>query len=604
MNKLFTKIGVAMVGLAMAVGVGVAAGFNNKVIPSSANSTNGNSESIVFSTAASDSTSATSTANVMSTLVSSNSLVDSCTDATKVYAGKNGIKFGTSSLIGSITLTISAGCQNYVKSISITSTRYGSDNGSLQLSTLDAQDNATNLKQITPGATGDDAKYTFATASTVSKIRVATTEKRAYLGSIQFTYEIPSGPKVNSVSLNKTSVKMDKNASTTATITVDADDGAEYTLSAATSDDTVATASITGTTLTVNSQNKYGNATITVSAGGKSAQLSVKVSDPNSIKFLKQCTSLVDLTSGDEYVIAGFTGESTYVLNAKSTDNQIQGILNSDSWTDSFDSTIKTMRADFDSYAMTISGDSENGYSLLDLNNKYLGYANPGSSKTNFARYDSDDSSNAKWAITYEDTYGSFKFASKANANRILSMNNFGKFGAYDVGNIDGKVHTNNQVDYYYYFVEIFKVVDLTSITKLSITCDGVGGNTTDWSTLKGSFEAISNISWKSYYKHASYEIGGSELSTVVTATNGTDADIAAFASKYDYIVHKYSKTGDNDFIQRSGTAYDLFKVTSNDNSSLRHSEGNEATIIIIIVSSVSLVSIAGYFVIRRKREN
>ena len=200
MNKKTLKIAGWALGLSMAVaGIGVAVGAshlgkNNEPLQVKADSSNGESESVTFKKAGSDSSTAVTTATAFTNLVddANNTLIASCTSTSKAYAGTNGIKFGTGSATGNITFSINDGCQNFVTDVVITSTQYSSDSGKLKITLYDDEGTAYGTtKQITPGATGADATYSFASASTVTAIKIETTSKRAYLGSITFNYEMP-----------------------------------------------------------------------------------------------------------------------------------------------------------------------------------------------------------------------------------------------------------------------------------------------------------------------------------------------------------------------------------------------------------------------------
>lgn len=89
----------------------------------------------------------------------------------------NGLKLGKSDNSGTFEFSIAALYQKDVKKITIKSVKYGSDTGTLTL-----YNGTTSLKSgITPGT---DYTHTFNTPTTVSSIKLSTSEKRAYISEI------------------------------------------------------------------------------------------------------------------------------------------------------------------------------------------------------------------------------------------------------------------------------------------------------------------------------------------------------------------------------------------------------------------------------------
>ena len=103
----------------------------------------------------------------------------SCSKA--YYNGISGVKLGSSKAAGTLEFNIATAYQSNIKKITIKSAKYGSDTGTLTL-----YSGSTSLKKgISPGT---DFTYTFATPTTVSSIKLATSAKRAYITSITITY--------------------------------------------------------------------------------------------------------------------------------------------------------------------------------------------------------------------------------------------------------------------------------------------------------------------------------------------------------------------------------------------------------------------------------
>ncbi len=568
MNKLFNKIATLSVGLAMAVGVGVAVGLSQK-------------ESMPAK--------ATPGASPMTSVFNSKSWGVSSGDSWVSTTAGSAFNQDKGIQVYKNVTAVAVSSETY-SGISKISVNAGTSKEATATVKVKVGDGTFKTWSISKNTANEDHDFDFSPIESGKvTLSVAAFSASAYCKSITITFD--AGPQVNNVTLNKSSVTIDKNETATATITVSADAGASYTLAASSSNESIATASIDGTTLTVSSHDSYGNATITVSAGGRSASLLVKVVDPNSLKFLQQCTSANEITDGQQYVIAGFVSGDTYLFNAKAETSQVAGEVNSNSWNDTFGtSSIRTMRADYAMYAFSFAGNNTDGFTIQDLNDKYLGQT----SGANFSRWDSVTDDKGKWTITQSDKFGSFKISNKNDNSRVFAINSDGKFAPYFNNNIDGAS---------YFYVEIYKVVDLTGITTLSITCDGEGGNSANWSTLEGQFNGITNLAWKAYYKHAAYEKTGSGLDTVVTPLENTIDAVAQFVAKYDYIVGKYNKgqgqASYTDFIGRDpaaiGGSSRFYSPTFNENSALIGT--------IIIASMVGLAIVGSYLLIKRRKE-
>lgn len=86
-------------------------------------------------------------------------------------------------------------------------------------------------------------------------------------------------------------------------------------------------------------------------------------------------------------------------------------------------------------------------------------------------------------------------------------------------------------------------------------------------------------------------------LKTAEAVQAGNDLGQAMF--RYDMIKTKYSKT---DFLGRFGVGG--INAAININNGLINSNNGTTTLVIILVASISLVAVSGFFVIRRRREN
>lgn len=134
---------------------------------------------IVFKTNTSDGNKSiannTNVSDVVSEGVGYISSFNSCSKA--FYNCKSGVKLGNSSTKGTLNFIIASPYQNNIKKITIKSVKFGSDTGTLTL-----YNGTTSLKsEIAPGT---DYVHTFDTPTTVSSIKLSTSNKRAYISEI------------------------------------------------------------------------------------------------------------------------------------------------------------------------------------------------------------------------------------------------------------------------------------------------------------------------------------------------------------------------------------------------------------------------------------
>ena len=232
--------------------------------------TSGSTYAIAFSTNSSDGTSVLTTSNLLSSTASSNALISSISSVSRAYKGKSGLKLGTSSYAGSFTAVPVSNAKSNVTAIKITSTKYGSDSNTLTLSV--------NGSSVKTGITiGSDYTCTFSSATSVSSFGIATSAKRAYIGSITFTVGSSSSSgsgsstTTDSVSLSKSTLALTVGNSSTLTAT------ASGTVTWSTSNSSVATVSSGKVTAVA-----AGTATITAKCGTATATCTVTVTAASS----------------------------------------------------------------------------------------------------------------------------------------------------------------------------------------------------------------------------------------------------------------------------------------------------------------------------------
>lgn len=267
---------------------------------SSSSTTSGSEYSIVFSTNSSDSSSALSTSTLLSSAVSSNSLVSSVSSVSRAYKGKSGLKLGTSRYVGSFTAVPVSAAKSNVSSIKITSTKYSSDTGTLTLSV--------NGSSVKTGITvGSDYTYSFSSAASVSSFGIATSAKRAYVGSVTFVIGSSSSSGsssgsttvTDSVSLNKSSLSLEVGDYQTLTAT------ASGSVTWSTSNSSVATVSSGKVTAKA-----AGSATITATCGSASAKCYVTVTEPEVTYSVSLNKSSLALEVGDYETLTATASDS------------------------------------------------------------------------------------------------------------------------------------------------------------------------------------------------------------------------------------------------------------------------------------------------------
>ena len=141
--------------------------------------------SIVFKTATTDGSTEIKTSTQTTTVIHSGVQYVSgftCSCSKAYYNGKSGVKVGSSNNPGTFEFNLASGYQNNVKSITVTTAKFGSDTGKLKMYC----NGATALNEaITPN---DIYTHTFDNPTTVSSLKFVTTTKRAYISTIKITY--------------------------------------------------------------------------------------------------------------------------------------------------------------------------------------------------------------------------------------------------------------------------------------------------------------------------------------------------------------------------------------------------------------------------------
>ena len=259
--------------------------------------------------------------------ISSNTLTSSFTNFTKCYPGKSGIKLGSSSVAGSFTASVVSTAQSNIESITVKSTKYGSDTGTLSLKT-----GSTTLKSSwNPGT---DMTYNFEDETgdygTASSFTIATSSKRAYITSVSFTIASSSSKTLESIAVSNAQTvytQGDTFAKPTVTATFDDESTANVTSSATFSGYNMSTVG----TQTVNVSYTYGGTT-------KSTSYQITVKAPVTVSSLEITGSLENPTQfvGDTFDPNGITVIAHY------SDNTEENVTSSVTWNPSVLTALTT----------------------------------------------------------------------------------------------------------------------------------------------------------------------------------------------------------------------------------------------------------------------
>lgn len=408
MNKLLTKIAGLTLGLTMAIGVGVAA-FSTADGPVGVHAEI-NERSIVFVSHTSDSSSA-ATSLTANNLVESNNLVHSVS-FTKVYAGKQGAKLGSSSANGSMTLNLLEEAKTNVKKVTFNVAKYGSDTG-----TFTFKADGTNLKTgFSPSST--TYVHEFSSATTINSLEAFTSAKRAYVKSIIVTYESSSGgstegtPILEGITVNATKTQFNVGDTFSFEGTVNAN------YSNGDSIDVTDETEFSGYNMSV-----AGTQTVTATYKEVSSTYDIVVSEAvaSVYSIVKDVSSL---SAGDTIVIAA--KNSNYAISTTQNSNNRAGATitkNGDNATLSSDVQLITLEAG-----------SKDGTFAFKVNDGYL-YA--ASSSNNYLRTQSKIDDNASWKITISNQIATIT-AQGGNTRNIMKYNSQSYlFSCYSSGQAD-----------------------------------------------------------------------------------------------------------------------------------------------------------------------
>lgn len=237
---------------------------------------------ITFTTAGTDQSTELTKANFVSSGVSAGSTyISSCTETAKSFVGKSGNKLGSSSAAGYFTLALAPSGQIVNPTITIVSTKYGTDTGVLRVY-INGSGTQTG-SDITPGGTA-----TLNFTGTITSIKVATSTKRAYVGSIEIA---PSCTSINPTLSYSASVNVGSTLNPT--------------LSGNTGSGTVTYSSSNTSVLTVNSSTG-----VVTGVGAGTATVTASIAASGSYCAGSATSSTITVTSGCTPATASFASDT------------------------------------------------------------------------------------------------------------------------------------------------------------------------------------------------------------------------------------------------------------------------------------------------------
>ena len=208
----------------------------------------GSALQIIFNDNGSDSSTALTTANFLNQVTSGDEMIASCTNATKVYPGTGGIKFGTSSLTGSFTISFAQGLSLNGSTLTANFAEYNADSSGNGNFVFESDGFTSSITKSKGASTFHDVEIgTFTSEPTY--LTVSTSYKRGYLHSLSF--ETSSDPTVT-ISTATTTLTYDGSNSQTVTFTATPlnFEGSQIEYGWYSSDDTVLDSSNAGDTTT------------------------------------------------------------------------------------------------------------------------------------------------------------------------------------------------------------------------------------------------------------------------------------------------------------------------------------------------------------------
>ena len=292
---------------------------------------------------------------------------------------------------------------------------------------------------------------------------------------------------------------------------------------------------------------------------------------PTPVATAKRCYSLVTSTDGlvatAKYIIVGRTASQPYSYYALST---TQNGNNRGQESIDLSGTVAPITSN-GVQVITLGGSA--GAWTFEVSGGYL-YA--ASASKNYLRTQETNDANGQWAISITSEGVVTATAQGSNSHNLLQYNSSsGIFSAYG----------SAQQDVFLYRL------DFGETLLGNITCSGSGSHTLP-----------NNWSWNTDLQGVYNDLPAGEKTTLASASS-------AGLARYDYIVGKYNPNGLTDSTKTDYVHFITGRTVSPIGNSriildVLNVKRSSAAIIIIAISAVSLASIGGYFLFRKKKED
>ena len=407
------------------------------------------------------------------------------------------------------------------------------------------------------------------------------TSNSLYFGSLTVDYAVP----VSSVSLNENSLELDLNGEDTAELeaTINPIYASNQNVSWDSSDDSVAivndgyvealTVGTTTITVTTEDGNKTATCVVTVVDSGGSV-------DPDPEVYGQGYYTLIDdvneVTTG-KYVIAVKIGSTYYSMS-----NVLNGGKYSKDATLSVNEydIITNNRSDYAAFDFAVS----NSTTTIKYEDHYISY----DSGTSFVY-----SSSAYTFNISSGTNGSFRLIASTTTSGttrgiIYRASTYNYFKAFATSNA-----SSGSTEYY--DVELFKYVTSRDLVSSFVDANMKMGTiptsqTSDTGACKGEngYYLTAKRAWNAM---AAANTPHTDLQTIFQSKFGD-----AYQRYLDWAKANYDSNpfdGNNDIVLRPSIFNDVFNLESNNNY-----------LIILIVAGISLIGLATYFILRKKRQD
>lgn len=160
--------------------------FTCTVNPDAESHDTSGSYQITFGTVSTEGGTELDATGVREQVVSGSSYISEFTYEYKIFAGREGLKFGSGSYNGQLDFNLSSSSiQHEITTIDLTTSQYGSDTGKFRVFVNDSDE----YTEITPSAGGS-----VSVNGTLSSLTIKTTTKRAYLAGLTLNYGGTSEP--------------------------------------------------------------------------------------------------------------------------------------------------------------------------------------------------------------------------------------------------------------------------------------------------------------------------------------------------------------------------------------------------------------------------